>query len=176
MAGCKSSALGLLGRREYSRYMLQEKLLQKKFSPEVVEETLNDLETTGWLSDARFTECYIRYRAGQGYGPIKIRFELLQKKGISQSIVEQAFVETEVVWSEVLQNSIKRISRSDEIPLEIDESLEINSAEEMTSVEKMNEKKRYLKQKSKAMNTLLRRGFNSENIRKCIRAVEGECK
>lgn len=64
---------------------------------ESIEPLLNELVEEGLLSDARFTEAYIHYRATRGFGPIRIREELKQK-GISSGIIAQYLDEKAEQW------------------------------------------------------------------------------
>ncbi|MCO7225970.1 recombination regulator RecX [Pleionea sp. CnH1-48] len=92
-------AIGLLTRREHSRRELHQKLLQKGYVAEEIQLALDDLEQRNWLSDERFAESWIRYRAGRLYGPARIRMEL-KEKGVDSAIIDAAFAESEVDWIE----------------------------------------------------------------------------
>ena len=56
----KEAILRLLGRREYSRFELFEKM-NKKFDQrtEDIQEVLNELQQKDWQSDERYTEALI---------------------------------------------------------------------------------------------------------------------
>jgi len=78
-AGCKRRALDLLARREHSRRELERKLAARGFAEEAVAAALDDLERSGALAAARFTESFIRARVAKGQGPRRIRFELAER-------------------------------------------------------------------------------------------------
>ena len=78
-ASCKRRALDLLARREHGRRELERKLAARGFAEEAVAAALDDLERSGTLSAARFTESFIRARAAKGQGPRRIRFELIER-------------------------------------------------------------------------------------------------
>lgn len=72
-------ALKLLTRREHSRQELFFKLVQRGFESALIETVLDRLEHQGWLNDARFAEIFVRHRAEQGYGPVRILADLQQR-------------------------------------------------------------------------------------------------
>ena len=72
-------AIDALSRREHSRFELTQKLLAKTFPQDLIEVELVRLVELGYLSDARFTEAFIRARTNRGYGPMRIVQELKQR-------------------------------------------------------------------------------------------------
>ena len=66
-------ALGLLVRREHSRKELTRKLAAKGLESEDVTAAVERLAAEGWQDDTRFAESLVRSRAGNGYGPLRIR-------------------------------------------------------------------------------------------------------
>ncbi|PLR38586.1 recombination regulator RecX [Chimaeribacter coloradensis] len=50
-----------------------------------------------YLDDPRFTQSYINSRSRKGYGPQRIRSELMQK-GVAKDLINTAFEETDVDW------------------------------------------------------------------------------
>ncbi|NNL57271.1 MAG: regulatory protein RecX [Pseudomonadales bacterium] len=75
----RRSAMDLLARREHGTVELQRKLLKKFADYSLVDHELSRLVDEGLLSDARFVEAYIRYRAKAGFGPVKILVELRER-------------------------------------------------------------------------------------------------
>jgi regulatory protein len=63
-ASIRSTAIRLLARREYARAELAMRLRQRGADPDEVEQTLDELERLGYLSDARSAEALVRQRAG----------------------------------------------------------------------------------------------------------------
>src|SRR4029077_14436536 len=56
-----------------------------------------DLNRSGLLNDARFTENYIRWRRGKGFGPVRISLEL-QARGISDEVIAEQLKITDNAW------------------------------------------------------------------------------
>ena len=87
----RNKALQLLARREYARVELRQKLLPLTESPEELDALLDDLVERGWLSDARFTEQWVRYRS-ERYGPQRLKAELRQK-GVADELIRETLSE-----------------------------------------------------------------------------------
>lgn len=58
------------------------------------------LTSEGWQSDRRYAEAVIRTRAGQGYGPQRVRQELAAA-GVADQDVDAALDEVGIDWSVV---------------------------------------------------------------------------
>ncbi len=115
----RNRAVGLLARREHSRFELARKLEQKGFLPQDIQPVLNELENENLLSDARYAEAFIHSRIEREHGPLKIRAELTQN-GIDDSLIEQAFSTFDVNWSALAAKA--RSKRFDaDVPLEYSE-------------------------------------------------------
>ena len=69
-------ALGLLVRREHSRRELQRKLVDRGAEPAKSDDALDRLAELGYQDDDRFARALARTRAAAGYGPQRIRAEL----------------------------------------------------------------------------------------------------
>ena len=87
MSEALACAVRLLARREHSLAELQDKLGQKGYSQEDSKAALARCLRDGLQSDARFAESLTRTRVMQGYGPVKIRQELLAKK-VSRELID----------------------------------------------------------------------------------------
>jgi len=96
-AACKRTALDLLARREHSRVELTRKLAAREFPAEIITATLDGLERSGALAEARFTETFIRSRVAKGQGPLRIRAELAQR-GVAEAEVDTLLRNAEVDW------------------------------------------------------------------------------
>ena len=94
---CTRAALELLVRREHSRRELARKLAARGFPDDVVTSVLEELERTGALADARFTDSFVRSRIGTGQGPQRIRAELAQR-GISDEEADGVLRAADVDW------------------------------------------------------------------------------
>lgn len=93
----KTAAYRLLARREYSTCRIKQKLLSKGYAEEEVVIALEALGHEGVLSDQRFVESYLHYRQSRGYGPQRIRQELLAH-GISKGMIEDQLDITDNTW------------------------------------------------------------------------------
>ena len=74
----KATAIRLLARREYARAELAERLIGRGADRVEVERVLDELERSGYLSDARFAQAVVAQKAGR-YGKRAIAHELRQK-------------------------------------------------------------------------------------------------
>lgn len=115
-------ALNHLARREYTRFMLKEKLRQKGFLLQSIEIALDILSQQGFLSDKRFCEAFIARRIRQGYGPIRIAIEC-QKYGISEAIISAQLPQDEEIWltliNKIRQKKFSSYKQSQEKPRQI---------------------------------------------------------
>ncbi|MDB6143669.1 MAG: regulatory protein RecX [Pseudomonas sp.] len=99
--------MDLLARREHGRVELTRKLRQRGAPPELIEPALDRLTEEGLLSESRYLESFISYRARSGYGPLRIREELNQR-GLQRADVEQALRECGFNWQEKLEDTWRR--------------------------------------------------------------------
>ena len=83
-------ALGLLVRREHSRKELANKLAARGVARDEAEAAVERMAAEGWQDDARFAASVARWRAGAGYGPLRIRVEL-GTHGLDEAMVAGAF-------------------------------------------------------------------------------------
>ena len=91
------SATRMLASREHSVMEMTRKLQQKDFSPETVEEVINNLLKGQVLSDERYADVYVRMRSAKGYGPSRIQNEL-RERGVNEATIEQGFAENNIDW------------------------------------------------------------------------------
>ena len=99
-------AMDLLSRREHSRQQLSEKLRMRGYDPEEVENTLDRLAAEGLLSDRRFAEAWVYQRSQKGYGPLRIRRELLER-GVPEALARDA-LEVDFDWQASMQEQRRR--------------------------------------------------------------------
>ncbi|KAG1707541.1 Regulatory protein RecX [Nymphon striatum] len=84
--------------REHSRQEIYLKLSRKEYVTDVdLDALLDELEENNYLSDERFAESFIRYRASRGQGSVKIINEL-RLRGVKQSIIISAMQEADIDW------------------------------------------------------------------------------
>jgi len=107
LVAVRRTAMDLLARREHGRVELTRKLRQRGAPPEMIEEALDRLTEDGLLSEARYLESFVSYRARSGYGPLRIREELSQR-GLPRGDIELALRESGIDWQEQLQDVWRR--------------------------------------------------------------------
>ncbi len=107
---CRSAALNYLARREHAPKELQRKLANKDFSPEDIQAVLTQLSQENVLSTTRFVENYIHYRRNRGFGPVRIKLELVER-GVADSIIDRYLSTNDVSWFDlaaaVLQKKLR---------------------------------------------------------------------
>lgn len=81
----RARALDALARREYSRLELARKLGVYAGDDAELEQLLDDFQTRGWLSDARYAEQLAHARQAR-FGSQKIAYEL-REQGVTEALV-----------------------------------------------------------------------------------------
>ena len=146
----RKKAMDLLARREHSVAELQRKLRThvarrgEAEDAEVIDEVLEQLQADGLLSDARFTEAFVRYRAGNGYGPQRIQAEL-RERGVSEKMAADYLDAGDPEWFERARG-VRRKRFGDNAPSDF-------------------------KERARQARFLVYRGFTTDQAR---RAVDGE--
>ncbi len=73
-------AYRLLARRAYSRREMQEKLEEKGFTAQAIDQTLSRLQEQGYLNDVSLAQALVQRLRERGYGRLRIREKLFQRK------------------------------------------------------------------------------------------------
>ena len=136
-------ALGLLSRRDHSRLELSQKLRQRQFDVELIEQALDKLEQQQWLSDRRFAGIQVRQHIFKKHGPVRIRMEL-KRKGVAEHYIEQALADEATDWFALALACYQSRFRHTEIG--------------------------DIKEKARRTRYLQSRGFNSEQVRYALDA------
>ena len=84
----RREALNMLARRDHTKLELTQKLKSKGHTSTDIATIINELETKKMLHEARFVENFIYWRRNRGYGPERIRQELIQKGITDEAIAE----------------------------------------------------------------------------------------
>lgn len=84
----KARAVGLLSRREHSRFELEKKLSPFANSQEELARVLDELSKTGWQSDERYTQGWVHRKASL-HGAARIVQDLRQN-GVSADQIAEA--------------------------------------------------------------------------------------
>ncbi|MEK1939284.1 MAG: recombination regulator RecX [Pseudomonas sp.] len=106
-AAVRRTAMDLLARREHGRVELSRKLRQRGATAELIDAALDRLTEEGLLSESRYLESFVSYRARSGYGPVRIREELSQR-GLARADIEQALRECGIDWREQMEEVWRR--------------------------------------------------------------------
>ncbi|MHC8390585.1 recombination regulator RecX [Pseudomonas sp. MDT2-39-1] len=107
LVAVRRTAMDLLARREHGRVELTRKLRQRGALPEMIDTALDRLTEEGLLSEPRYLESFVSYRARSGYGPLRIREELSQR-GLQRNDIELALRESGFNWQEQLEETWRR--------------------------------------------------------------------
>ena len=142
--------MDFLARREHSFHELQHKLQQKfpDADAETLDQVLQCLKDEGLQSDERFTESWVRYRQGRGFGYHHIRADL-SARGLSSLIIDRYLFDDDETWLQSARDLVAKKLRS----LDLD-SIEFGS-----------------KPHRKLMKFLESRGFGHREIRQAISSV-----
>ena len=98
----RNKAMDLLARREHSAHELRQKLKQREFDSDEIEQALERLQQDNLQSDSRFTESYINHRKNAGLGPLKIMLEL-GRKGVDGELINDHMSALATDWDELLE-------------------------------------------------------------------------
>jgi len=119
LVAVRRTAMDLLARREHGRVELTRKLRQRGALPEMIDTALDRLTEEGLLSESRYLESFVSYRARSGYGPLRIREELSQR-GLQRTDIELALRESGINWQEQLEDTWRR-KFSGHLPIDVRE-------------------------------------------------------
>lgn len=86
----------MLAAREHSENEIRNKLMQKGFDRETIDNTLMQLKSMGYINDSLFARKYISDRLKLKPRSKKALFYDLKRKGVSEDIIEEALNETEL--------------------------------------------------------------------------------
>ena len=108
----RNKAMDLLARREHSEQELRRKLESREFDGAVIDSAIDGLKRDDLLSDERFVEAYVNQRFNAGFGPLKIRYELVQK-GVAENLVDQYLAPLADSWDNSMLQQRQRKFGSD---------------------------------------------------------------
>ena len=103
-----SYVVNLLARREYSEFELRNKMQEKAFTEDEIDETIAYCQRKNWQNDKRFAENYLHARSQRGYGANRIKQELRQLKGVSSDVINEVLVESEINWTEIAERILRK--------------------------------------------------------------------
>jgi regulatory protein len=88
--GCLDSALRLLSYRQRTESELRERLMQKRFRPEIVAETISRLRSAGLLDDAQFASSWVDSRNQRAPRSRRLAAAELGALGVTRRVVDDA--------------------------------------------------------------------------------------
>lgn len=100
-------AMASLARREHSGAELRRKLERRGFSADTIEDTIQELESGGWLSEQRLVDAVIRKCLRHGRGPLRLRAEL-HERGVDPAIFEPALEALDVDWDALAAAQLRK--------------------------------------------------------------------
>jgi regulatory protein len=103
----RNALIRYLSRREHSEYELKNKLLNKGFELNVIENAMLFLHEHDLQSDLRFAQAKVRDLASRGYGEIKAKSEL-QNHNITSDLIEDALYGQKIDWLGVVGQLLAR--------------------------------------------------------------------
>ena len=107
LVAVRRTAMDLLARREHGRVELTRKLRPRGAPDDMIDTALDRLTEEGLLSESRYLESFVSYRARSGYGPLRIREELSQR-GLQRTDIELALRECGISWQAQLEDTWRR--------------------------------------------------------------------
>jgi len=145
-------ALSLLVRREHSRPELLRKLAARGVADDAAAEAVDRMTEAGWQDDGRFAASLARSRATGGHGPLRIEAELATHRldaGRITAAFEALAADGEADWPRRARDLLER--RYDVAAFADDPAL-----------------------RRKAVDFLLRRGFDGETAYGAVRALRSD--
>ena len=101
-------ALGQLSRRQRSEWELRDYLKRKEYSPEIIDQVMEQLTEYGYVDDKKFAEAWIaNRRLLKATSARRLRQELRQKR-VSDEVIDEALAEDETDELEVLKDVVER--------------------------------------------------------------------
>lgn len=107
-------AMELLVRREHSRRDLKRKLGLRGADPREAEAAVEKLAGLGYQDDDRFGASFARDRAAAGYGPVRIRHELVGH-GLAPDQVQLALDACDTDWPASARFQVERRYRPEQL-------------------------------------------------------------
>ena len=115
--------MDFLSRREHSSKEIYQKMSRRVESIEMLMEVIEGLEQDGLLSNERFAESYFQSRKRRGFGPLRIKSELIQR-GVKENLFYS--LEKEIDWSSNALDALKK-KLNGKVPQETKEILKLKN-------------------------------------------------
>ena len=145
LSKAKNYVYGILARRMYTRKEIRDKLVEREYVDEIVQDVIATMERYGYVNDSMYAEEWIRSRMrSKPKGKIALRQELA-RKGVDRSIIEDAL------------NEAFDESREGDMALDLARRKVRSYSKEEPSAARR-----------KLQSFLLRRGFNYEAVKNAV--------
>lgn len=106
-----NSSIWLLAKRDYSRFKLENKLKEKKFSPEVISETIQLLLEKKFLQEDLYIEARIRGLMRKNYSPCYIQRALANERlAVDSGQIADIFTQNQVTTSQQIDDLLQKKS------------------------------------------------------------------
>ncbi len=89
LRNAQNYALTLLDYRERSQWEIKERMRQKRYTPEIIQQVIDYLKEHNFLNDRRFSEEWINSGIKKGFARKRICYEL-GRKGIPEDLIQEA--------------------------------------------------------------------------------------
>jgi regulatory protein len=103
----KNYVLWLLGRQEYSKKELAQKLRMKDASEDYIEQLLSWCESLGYIDEKRYCESFLRRQINKGLGLKRVLAEATNK-GVDRAQLMALIEEQEIDWFELALETYQR--------------------------------------------------------------------
>ncbi|MAD88350.1 MAG: peptidase [Pseudoalteromonas sp.] len=103
----KNYVLWLLGRQEYSRKELTQKLKMKDADDDFIEQLLNWCESLRYIDEHRYCESFLRRQINKGLGQKRVLAEATNK-GVDRAQLMALIEEQEIDWFELALETYQR--------------------------------------------------------------------
>lgn len=104
-----NAALKFLGYRQRSEMEIRDKLKQKDFETNFIDNTIIYLKENGLINDLAFAEAFVKDKIHLNkHGPKKIKYDLY-KKGISDNIIDQALEQDDTEYERAFELAKKKM-------------------------------------------------------------------
>jgi len=106
-AQVRRTAVGYLTRREYCPREMVDKLVSKGAVRAMAEAVVEELNAQDLISERRFAVEFIRARIRRGYGPVRIKYELMQR-GVTEAMTQACLNDSNTNWIQQLAHVIEK--------------------------------------------------------------------
>lgn len=121
-------AIRLLSKRDYSRYKLSQKLKQRSFAPEEIEETLERLIEQNYLREEEYKRMRVKSLLLKGTSNQLIQRKLEQEQlEVDSDMIDQMRTENDLGKSEVITALIEKKLRGKSIPETFEEKMKLKN-------------------------------------------------